>query len=111
MGVRLRGPLSHSNDLGRAILDPLIGHDAAVTAVALGRVGKAVYFVSGSLLPDTDYSASDEDKQRARRSMLRVWDAVTGDPISAPLVDPHGSLGQSRLGGSLTGYRRNRRRP
>ena len=53
----------------------LVGHEDPVGAVAIGRAGNRDIIVSGSV-----------DKT------VRVWDAVTGDPIGSPLVGHEGSV-------------------
>ena len=49
----------------------LIGHDGEVRAVVIGRAGDRDVIVSGS-----------------RDGTVRVWDAVTGDPVGEPLAVP-----------------------
>ena len=54
----------------------ITGHDGAVTAVAIGRIGDRDVIISGS----SDMFKDDGD------NTVRVWDAATGQPRGRPLT-------------------------
>ena len=83
---RLRLRRRHGAGLGRGHRRPgrrrrWHGHDRAVYAVAIGRAGDRDVIVSGSA-----------------DGTVRVWDAVTGDPVGAPLAGHDNSVNAVAIG-------------
>jgi WD40 repeat protein len=75
-----------SEDLGGDLASaPLVGHDGPILAVAIGRAGDREIIVSGSA-----------------DAIVRVWDAVTGDPAPGPETmdqkDPVNAVAIGRVG-------------